>query len=64
MTTYISMNLNQRINYKASQMNKSKAFGLGLTDCIMIYKTAYEGTGEKPCDCVRTYSRSSRRHFK
>ena len=58
------MNVNQRINYKASQMNKAAAFGIGLKDCITIYKTAWECTGDKPVDMIRTYSWLSRRHYK
>lgn len=64
MATYISMNLNQRINYKQSQINKAKAFGTGRKNCIDIYQSAYECTGDKPHDYVRTYSRLSRQHYK
>lgn len=64
MTTYISSNINQRINYKASMLNKAIAFGNPNFNCVRIYKSAYEATGEKPHDFIRTYSRSARRHYK
>lgn len=62
--TYIAMNMNQRINYKANQMSKAKAIGSPLNNCLAILKSAWEDTGDKAHTELRTYSRSSRRHFK
>lgn len=65
--TYIEMNLNQRINYKGSQENKANCFGLryGLNiGSLRILQSAWEDTQEKAHDFIRTYSTSSRRHFK
>lgn len=58
MASYISMNINQRINYKANQYAKSKVFGTGMKNCIFIYKTAHECTGDKPHKLLRTYTRN------
>ena len=57
MASYISMTINQRINYKANQFSKSVVFGTGMKNCIFIYKTAYECTGDKPHNEIRTYTR-------
>lgn len=45
-------------------LNKAIAFGNPNFNCVRIYKSAYEATGEKPHDFIRTYSRSARRHYK
>lgn len=64
--TYIEMNINQRINYKANIENKANAYGnLDFNNKIIVYKTAYECTGYNALfvNQIKTYSRNSRKHF-